>query len=107
MTGLDWLSVFVGGLGVLMLVLSPLAKPTRGYQELLDLFGPQSVFGRDLSRHKVDYIITRYNSVLQHDLSGREMDYNRNPRAAVAKGGIAFIIAAIALQVFQILIVPR
>lgn len=82
MTGLDLLSVLFGGLGVLMLALSLRAKPTGGYREPLDPFGSQSVFERDFSRH--------------------EADYNRNPRAAVAKGGIAFIVVAILLQSFKL-----
>jgi len=82
MTGIDWFSVALGGIGVLMLALSTLAKPTGGYQEPLDPRGPGSVFERDLSRH--------------------EARYNRNPRAAVVKGGIAFIIAAILLQFFKV-----
>jgi len=82
MTGLDWLSVLFVALGALMLALSPLAKPTGGYREPLDPFGPQSVFERDLSRD--------------------EAAYNRAPRTAVARGGVAFIVVAILLQCFKL-----
>jgi hypothetical protein len=82
MTGIDWLSVALGGLGILMLALSPFAKPTGGYREPLDPFGPAPLAERELSRH--------------------EASYNRNPRAIVIKGGIAFIIVAILLQFFKV-----
>lgn len=82
MTGIDWFSVALGALGVLMLALSPFAKQTGGYQEPLDPFGPAPVEEQDFSRH--------------------EAYYNRNPRAAVAKGGIAFVIVAMLLQLFRV-----
>ena len=66
MSGLDLLSLAFGGLGLLMFVLSPLAKQTSGYRKPLDQFGPASVFERDVSRH--------------------ESAYNRNPRLAMIKG---------------------
>jgi hypothetical protein len=79
---MDWFSVFFGGLGILMLALSPFAKPTDGYREPLDPLGTAPLAERESSRH--------------------ESEYNRNPRARVAKGGLALIAAAILLQLFRI-----
>ena len=82
MTGIDWLSIVFGGLGVLMIVLSPMAKSTGGYREPLDQFGPAPLAERELSRH--------------------EAEYNRNPRAAMIKGGLAFIAVAVMVQFFKV-----
>lgn len=82
MTGTDWFSIVLGGLGVIMLALSPFAKQTGGYRKSLDPFGPAPLAERELSRH--------------------EAAYNRNPRGAVVKGGIAFIIVAVLLQFFKV-----
>jgi hypothetical protein len=82
MSGLDLLSLAFGGLGLLMFVLSPLAKQTSGYRKPLDQFGPASVFERDVSRH--------------------ESAYNRNPRLAMIKGGIASLVTALLLQSFKL-----
>jgi hypothetical protein len=82
MTGIDGFSVFFGGLGILMLALSPFAKPTDGYQEPLNPNGLVPLEEQELSR--------------------QETEYNRNPRARVAKGGIALIVAAILMQFFRI-----
>jgi hypothetical protein len=82
MTGIDWLSVVFGGLGVLMIALSPFVKSAGGYQRPLDPFGPAPLAEREFSRH--------------------EAAYNRNPRAGTVKGGIAFIILAVLLQFFKV-----
>jgi len=82
MTDIDWLSIVLGGLGIVMIILSPMAKSTGGYRESLDQFGPAPLAERELSRH--------------------EAKYNRNPRAAMIKGGLSFIAAAVMLQFFKV-----
>jgi hypothetical protein len=75
MTGLDLMNLVLAGLGVLMIVMSFFAKPSRGYRKPLDSLGPSSFAEREWSRH--------------------EASYNRNPRLALIKGGLAFIGAAL------------
>ena len=82
MTGIDWFSIVFGGLGILMIAVSPIAKSTGGYQDPLDQFGLEPLAERELSRH--------------------EAEYNRNPRAAMIKGGLAFIAVAVMLQSFKV-----
>jgi hypothetical protein len=82
MTGIDWISIIFGSLGLLMIALAPFAKPNDGYTKPLDPFGPESIFERKVSR--------------------QEASYNQNPRLALIKGGIAFIAVAGLMQLFKI-----
>lgn len=78
MTRADWGCAILGAVGVMLILLAPLAKRTDGYQTPLDPLSSAPYADREVSRH--------------------EARYNENPRKSVIKSGLCFIGAAIWME---------